>query len=275
MTAVRFWTHVRARIGGLAINNDVTVNGLMINEDRLSDLGLCYNGAMKIVQLSSAFAAQAAQLHIAGQPGTFLTSLGPDVLTVLYRALPQSSVGFGYVALNNEPVAAPDGTASKIQNLKSKIPQGFVSATTSVGRLFVELGTRRIGEFLPPLLVRFARQPALMLRSIQTVLYPFLGHGNQTNATGSSAELLSIMVDPAARSQGIGAQLLQALLNECTKRQIQWLDVTVDANNAGARRFYEQHNFALTHKFTLYGRAMCGYRVAVGNSTAGATHNEH
>ena len=247
----------------------------MVNEDRRSILGLCYNGSMKIVQLSSAFAAEAAQLHMAGQPGTFLTSLGPDVLTVLYRALPQSSVGFGYVALSNKPVAAPDNPKSKIQNPKSKIPLGFVSVTTSVGRLFAEMGTRRIGEFLPPLLARFARQPTLMLRSVQTMLYPFLGHGNQVNATGSSAELLSIMVDPAARSQGIGAHLMQALLVECTKRQIDWLDVTVDANNAGARRFYERHSFALTDKFTLYGRAMCGYRTAVANSTIGETHYEY
>ena len=218
---------------------------------------------MKIVQLSRAFAAEVAQLHMAGQPGTFLTSLGADVLTVLYRVLPQSPVGFGYVALSNESGAESNGPKSKIQNPKSKIALGFVSATTSVGRLFAEMGTRRIAQILPPLLARFARQPALILRSVQTLLYPFLGHGNQGNGTGTRAELLSIMVDPAARSQGIGAQLLQALLSECTKRQIQWLDVTVDANDAGARRFYERHGFSLAHQFTLYGREMCGYKLAI------------
>jgi len=223
---------------------------------------------MKIVTLSSAFAAEAALLHMAGQPDTFLTRLGPDVLTVLYRALPQSPVGFGYVAIGDDSIAESDSP-------KSKIALGFVSATTSVGRLFAEMGTRRIGEFLPPLLARFAHQPALILRSVQTVLYPFLGHSNQANATGARAELLSIMVDPAARSQGVGTQLMQALLTECTKRQIDWLDVTVDANNAGARRFYERHGFALAHKFSLYGREMCSYSVAVGNNSAGKTRDGH
>ena len=229
---------------------------------------------MKIVTLSSAFAAEAAQLHMAGQPDTFLTRLGPDVLTVLYRALPQSPVGFGYVAIGDDSITESDYTKSKIQNPKSKIILGFVSATTSVGRLFAEMGTRRIGEFLPPLLARFAHQPALILRSVQTVLYPFLGHSNQANATGASAELLSIMVDPAARSQGVGTQLMQALLTECTKRQIPWLDVTVDANNAGARRFYERHGFALAHKFSLYGREMCGYKRAMGDASAAGIRDE-
>lgn len=262
-----------------------------------------YNDDMKIVQLASDFAAEAAQLHIAGQPDTFLTRLGPDVLTVLYRALPQSPVGFGYAAIGDHSIDEPDSPQSPIQNRspadlgglrqaqaplgepvepsrvaharpKPKIVLGFVSATTSVGRLFAEMGTRRIGEFLPPLLARFAHQPALILRSVQTVLYPFLGHSQQANATGSSAELLSIMVDPAARSQGIGAQLMNALLCECIQRQIEWLDVTVDVNNAGARRFYECHDFALAHKFTLYGREMCGYKRAIGNRNAAGIRHE-
>jgi len=220
---------------------------------------------MTIVELAPSHAEAAAQLHIAGQPGTFLTSLGPEVLTVLYQALSQSPVGFGYVA--PAPTAAIDTDIAKIKNQKSKIPLGFVSATTSVGRLFVEMGTRRITQFLPPLVTRFVQQPSLLLRSVQTVLYPFLGHEQQPASSGPGAELLSIMVAPTARSQGIGAQLMQALLAECAKRQLQWLDVTVDANNAGARRFYERHGFGLAKTFTLYGRVMCGYQLRLTKSS--------
>ncbi|MCX6044897.1 MAG: GNAT family N-acetyltransferase [Chloroflexi bacterium] len=219
---------------------------------------------MMIVKLARAHAAAAARLHIAGQPGTFLTSLGPDVLTVLYRVLPESATGFGYVALADHPIQSPtDSSHSSPITHHSSLVTGFVSATSNVGRLFAEMGTRRIHQFLPPLCARFVRQPTLIFRSLQTLLYPFLAAQDQGKGSDAAAELLSIMVAPEARAQGLGAQLLQALLVECALRQIRWLDVTVDANNAGARRFYERHQFRLTHQFNLYGRAMCGYQRAI------------
>jgi GNAT superfamily N-acetyltransferase len=205
-------------------------------------LFLCYNGGMiEVVPLAPAHAAGAARLHIAGQPGTFLSSLGPDVLTVLYRALPRSPVGFGF--------SATDGG----------VLCGFVGATTSVGRLFLELGTRRVAHFLPPLAVRLAHDPRLIVRSVQTVAYPLLTNGS--HATGAaSVELLSIMVEPEQRSRGTGALLLAALVEECRRL----LDVTVDAANGGSRRFYALHGFAEARSFTLYGRAMCQYRLRLG-----------
>ncbi|MBV7336810.1 GNAT family N-acetyltransferase [Chloroflexi bacterium TSY] len=202
-----------------------------------------------ITNLSVHHASTAAQLHIAGQPGTFLTRLGPDVLTVLYQVLPQSTLGFGFAAT---------GRCHEIQ--------GFVSATTSVGHLFTQLGTRYLGQFLPPLFNRFVRQPTLLFQSIQTVFYPFLARDHHTTRAQSSAELLSIMVEPSRRGQGIGTTLLQALVAECNHRAITALDVTVDAQNRGARRFYERHHFVFQKQFQLYGRTMCLYRRAVLDS---------
>ena len=71
------------------------------------------------------------------------------------------------------------------------------------------------------------------------------------------------MVEPDARRQGIGAQLLHALADECQQRQIDLLDVTVDAQNAGARRFYERHGFVYERTFMLYGRNMCLYQLEI------------
>ncbi|MEZ4658512.1 MAG: GNAT family N-acetyltransferase [Caldilineaceae bacterium] len=143
---------------------------------------------------------------------------------------------------------------------------GFVSAATNVGGLFVELGTRRIGRFLPPLLARFARQPSLMLRSLETLFYPMLAARQNPQANhsgGPTAELLSIMVEPHLRSLGVGSQLMSALTAECTRRQIGLLDVTVDKANAGARRFYTRHGFSLAREFTLYGRPMYQYQLTL------------
>ena len=199
---------------------------------------------MQIIPLAPIHAADAARLHIAGQPGTFLSSLGPDVLSALYHALPRTRAGFGFAAV------ADDGALL-----------GFISATTGVGKLFAEIGTTGLGTLLPPLLGQLARHPALIWRSVQTVTYPLLVAGSKTGQ--SPAELLSIMVEPSQRSQGIGAQLLKALVGACQERNISLLDVTVDATNQGAQRFYTRHGFVHHHDFTLYGLRMAQYQLAI------------
>jgi ribosomal protein S18 acetylase RimI-like enzyme len=205
---------------------------------------------IQIAPLTSSHAEEAARLHILGQPGTFLTALGPEVLTVLYRVLPVSPVGFGFAAL--------DGTAH---------PLAFAAITTGTGRLFFEMGTRRLPDLLPPLLARFVQQPTLIGRSIQTVIYPFWAHEREAEP---AAELLAIMTSPDWRGQGLGAALLAAVEDSCRQRQISLLDVTVDANNAGAGRFYERQGFAFRRAMTLYGRPMALYRRAIPTQSATA-----
>lgn len=202
---------------------------------------------MQIVPLAAHHAATAARLHAAGQPGTFLTSLGPGVLTALYRNLPASAAGFGFAA---QPAGVTPAEA----------PLGFVAATSSVGSLFVQVGPR----LLSPLLAQLARKPGLLARCVQTAVYPFLVREPDAAAT---AELLAIMVDPSRRSQGIGAALLDALVAECRMRTLNRLDVTVDAANTGAQRFYVRHGFRSHRRFTLYGRVMQLYRLALAKDS--------
>ena len=202
--------------------------------------------SMQIIALAPPHAAAAARLHIAGQPDTFLTSLGPALLTTIYSALPQSTAGFGFAALS-------DGPAPQVV--------GFVSATTSTGRLFLELGTRHLPAFVPALLRRFAQQPRLLLHCVQTVLYPLLH--TSANTSTAAAELLSIMVEPTWRSQGVGTQLVEQLVAACRARQIPALDVTVAVANQAAQRFYVRHGFVEHGTFQLYGRPMYRYRLAI------------
>jgi ribosomal protein S18 acetylase RimI-like enzyme len=203
---------------------------------------------MQIIPLAPTHAANAARLHILGQPGTFLTTLGPGVLTALYRTLPRTRTGFGFAAIDHE--VDDEGTLL-----------GFISATTGVGKLFAEIGTTGLGTLLPPLVGQLARHPALIWRSVQTVAYPLLVGGSE--AGPPPAELLSIMVEPNRRSQGTGARLLAALVVACQERAISVLDVTVDASNEGAQRFYMRHGFVHHHDFTLYTRRMAQYRLAI------------
>jgi ribosomal protein S18 acetylase RimI-like enzyme len=203
---------------------------------------------LRIAPLAPIHAREAARLHIQGQPGTFLTSLGEDVLAVIYRALPQSAGGFGFAA------EITDGLAGASLG-------GYVSATLGIGGLFVEMGSKRLGELLPPLLRRYGQEPRLVWRSVQTALYPFLMHDEAE--AGPAAELLSIMVQPERRSHGVGALLMAALLQECANRSIPAIVVTVDAANEGAQRFYRRHGFAEWRTITLYGRSMLILRRTV------------
>ncbi len=207
--------------------------------------------------LTPAHAADAARLHILGQPGTFLTSLGAEVLAVLYRTLPRSPFGLGYAVTEGGRVGGTEGRLL-----------GFVSATPHVGALFLEMGTLRLPEFGPALLRALSDRPALLPRAAQTLLYPLLAHADALPGAPEpplrSAELLSIMVEPQARGQGIGAVLLQVLAEECQRRGIARLDVTVDADNGGARRFYARHGFTQRRTFPLYGRTMCLYALELG-----------
>lgn len=203
--------------------------------------------SLRITPLGPEHASQAARLHIEGQPGTFLTALGPDVLTVVYRSLPQSPGGFGFAAERGAGVRAPRMV-------------GYVSATTGVGGLFVEMAARRLPQLAAPLLRRYVQRPGLILRSVQTGLYPFFVHEDDNLP---SAELLSIMVEPSARSQGVGGLLMAAFLQACRNRGIEAVTVTVDAVNDGAQRFYLRHDFAAWRSITLYGRAMLVLRRIV------------
>ncbi len=229
---------------------------------------------MEITALRSIHALDAARLHIAGQPGTFLTSLGPEVLTVFYRALPQSPTGFGFAVQDtgDEEYRQPIGGHRQSTLANSYSIAGFVAATTCTGCLFIELGTRHLLHFFPPLLLRYSQHPRLLWRSIETLFYPFAPsrHVAQSHRAGrvtdqgepaAVAELLSIMVEPTRRSQGLGAQLVAQLVAACQARHIGALDVTVDAGNAGARRFYAQQGFVEEQTFPLYGRAMARYRL--------------
>jgi ribosomal protein S18 acetylase RimI-like enzyme len=200
-----------------------------------------------ITPLEPQHAQEAARLHMAGQPGTFLTSLGPEVLSAVYRGLPQSAHGFGFAA-----VTGGDGPGAL---------GGYISATTGIGGLLMEMGLRRLPELLPPLLRVYRRRPLLALRSLQTAVYPLLV---REEAGGAGAELLSIMVEPPLRSRGVGALLMAAFLAECRARSLGAVSVTVDAGNAGAQRFYARHGFAAERRIRLYGRAMVVLRRAGG-----------
>lgn len=195
--------------------------------------------SVQIVPLDRTHAATAAELHAAGQPGTFLTSLGPAFLRALYTAIPASPYGFGFAALD-------PGGGEMI---------GVVAGSTNTSDLFRDIALRQVWRIAPPVALRLARHPTLLPKILQTLTYP------AAEVYADAGELLFIGVRPVLRSRGIGAQLYTALLEECRRRGIAVLTVLVDATNEGANRFYRRHGFQYDTSHTLFGRTMHFYHV--------------
>ena|SRR5579883_1629124 len=64
-----------------------------------------------------------------------------------------------------------------------------------------------------------------------------------TRGAGSSAELISIAVDPAAREKGAASALIASTIRRLRRRRIRRLTLTVKLTNRPARRFYEKWGF--------------------------------
>ncbi len=190
----------------------------------------------------------AARLHVAGQPNTFLTNLGEDALELVYRALVNGGSGFGVVAATR----AEDGASGSVI--------GFAAATSSTLALYADVGRLSGVAMARKVLAATVRRPALLQQAVESAFYPLRQGGNTREH--ADAELLAIMVDAEWRGTGVGSALLDALLRQACAHAVATLEVTVDAANAGARRFYAAQGFTHHSDFRLNGRAMCCYLLA-------------
>ncbi|MGQ9585012.1 MAG: GNAT family N-acetyltransferase [Anaerolineae bacterium] len=192
---------------------------------------------MKVEPLTPSHAAEAARLHLEGQPRTFLSDLGLGFLTVLYWEIARSPMGFGFVAQEEGKavgvVAATESTSALFRHLLLRRPLGLAWA---VGR-------------------RLVQKPGLALKTLQTLAYPSQEHHLP------EAELLFIGVRTELQGQGLGGSLLEHLCLEARRRSLSALKVMVDAANEVAHSFYVKHGFHPKGDFTLYGRRMNWYEL--------------
>jgi len=202
----------------------------------------------KIMPYAPAHANVAADLHIEGQPGTFLTTMGRTFLRALYAQMAVSPLCFGYVALEGDEVV------------------GVVTGTLDSSAVFKELVLKKGYKLAIPVLGSILRQPSLLPRIVQTLFYP-----SQTKPEPGEAEMLYLASRADHRGQGIGHALYWAFVEGCQQRGYTSVALSVDEGNPTAVRFHERQGMSLAREFTMYGRRFRWYvlPLAQGNSEHG------
>jgi glycosyltransferase involved in cell wall biosynthesis/ribosomal protein S18 acetylase RimI-like enzyme len=162
--------------------------------------------------------ASIARLHAEMIDTGFLASLGPSFLKLLYRALSQTERGTLLVAESSGAVV------------------GFIAGvddTSAFYREFMRSHFIAASLRLLPALIR----PATWAKVWETLRY---GSGARN---GVAAELLSVAIAPNARGRGLGARLVNGLLDDAATKRLSSMKVVVGATNESAIRLYKRCGF--------------------------------
>ncbi len=189
--------------------------------------------SIEIQPLTPDHAPAVAKIHIVSQSGTFLTSLGEEFLTLLYRRISQSNFGDSYVARHNGNVV------------------GFIVGTLSTKQMFKDVALKSSFHFGWLVFKQGLGRPALLVQALKTLAYPAQDAGQLPQA-----ELLALAVNTKWRNNKIGGRLVGKLVQSMKTKNIDKMVVTVDGSNDGAYRFYMRHGFKQFATFEMYGRPM-------------------
>lgn len=187
------------------------------------------------------------QLHLRAFSGFFLSFLGPRFLSVLYR----SAVDLDEIAL----VAITDGKVA-----------GLVMGSAEPGTFFSRLRRARLLEFGAAALAAVVRRPRAVMRVARALRKP--SEAGKPVGTGT---LLSIAVDPAAQTRGVGRLLVRAFIHEAAKRGAVRIDLTTDKfDNARVNAFYSGIGFRVAREIaTPEGRVLYEYELDLPAIEAG------
>ena len=207
---------------------------------------------MEIRQIRPEDARAAASLHIEGQPGTFLTSLGEEFLTAFYAGLCDSRWGYSFVAVEGDN------------------PLGVIVGASDTRALFKEFITKRGVHLAIPVLRRLLSRPSLLGGVLQSFFYPSkVGAASGEDESGAAAEFLFIGVSVQARRQHIGSKMLHVLIEESRRRGCTALQSTVHVDNRESNAFHEKFGFQIVGSMELHGKKMNLYSLPLQEAKSG------
>ena len=188
------------------------------------------NETVQIVPLSPEHAQGAAALHIEGIHMGFISSLGIDFVSALYRAIAESPESFGYVALNEGNVV------------------GFATFTTNLKGLYKSIMKKNMFRFGFLLFGKMFSWK--MIRKIfETLFYPSRIKKYQF----PEAEFLSMAVSPAARGHGLATRFVKTGFQECQRRGIKELKILAATTIGPVNKMYEKFGFKVAAQIENHG----------------------
>lgn len=193
----------------------------------------------QVRSMQSHDATAIAHLHRSGIPTGVLAEIGVEALADIYVTLVSGDDGFVYVGVDDRGRVV-----------------GFVSGVTDVSKLYRRVVRRHFLRFAL-LGLRNVFHPRMIRRLCSALLYPA-----RVQTKYPPAELLSIVIDPAARGSGLGTQLLEALRADFRRRGISEIKVMVRADFERANAYYRKHGFALAGQTTSHGHPANIYTLA-------------
>jgi ribosomal protein S18 acetylase RimI-like enzyme len=169
----------------------------------------------------SHFYRSVAELHIANINQGFLSTLGVGFVSLMYRAIDEGDDSVLLTVRVNEQVV------------------GFVAGATGMRPIYI-----RMLRYWPQLfwaLLPSLFSPRRVWRIIEILRYSrSAGSGVSSGAMLPAAELLSIAVAPAFRSQGHAENLYQALGEHFLRQALPAFKIVVGSALAPAHKFYRR-----------------------------------
>ena len=194
---------------------------------------------MEIKPYTRAYAQDAAEIHMEGQPGTFLTRLGRDFLVRMYELFAESPYVLGFVAVDGGAV----------------VGVGFAAMDTR--QLFHTIKYRYWHRLLWPIVRQVLRDPGLIGQLLQSIRYP-----NTLKPLPGEAEVLFVGLRHNYMRQGIGPRMLDQLLEEAHRRGATRACGIIEKNNRAVRWMIARLAGArIDQEINLNGRKMLVYRV--------------
>jgi GNAT superfamily N-acetyltransferase len=194
---------------------------------------------MEFKPFTRAHARDAAEIHIEGQPATFLTGLGIGFLTRLYALFAESTHAFGFVAMDGDTVA------------------GVAIVALDTEQLFRTIKHRHWHQLVWPVAWQLLRHPTLIGQLIQSLRYP-----NTLEPLPDEAEVLFFGLRHSHMRLGIGPHMLDRLLDETFRRGAPRLSATIEKHNRPVRwMIANRPGLRVDQEIVLNGRPMLVYRA--------------
>jgi GNAT superfamily N-acetyltransferase len=184
----------------------------------------------EIIDLLPEHAREVAQLHISGITGGFISSLGIDFGTSLYKAIACDGSSFGYVVKQDDKII------------------GFASFTTDIGSLYKTVIRKSGARFFLHLAGKaFSRR--IMGKVLETLLYP----SRTKKLDLPPAEFLSMVIAEEGRGKGLATKLVQKGFDKCASMGTDRIKILAAVQIGPINKLYEKFGFKVFTQIVNHG----------------------